>query len=700
MFNGYIYDIESDGFFFQSTRIWTICLKDLDDPTIKLVLNPFKDKDARQKFIDWHCRYDNPIVAGHYILGFDQFVMMKILGIEFTVGKDTILGKPCIFIDTLYLSQYIDPDADGHSLEAWGQRLGLEKIDFYQASIDAGIIIKGASEGDEFLQHSELMDVYCERDIDVNILLFHNLWKRFCEYYNVENRILPDHFKCGQKSFYLMSCQEFTGWKFDLDYARELASKIEVMMKDIEDNVLPKLPPRKLKKGEMKDYTMPMKPFKKDGTYSSHMLNFITKHNGVIKENNVVEFYGKDYNVESQVMLDVQLPMEIKDSQDLKEWFIEQNWKPTLWNYQRGADGKPMRDQKGKLIQTSPKIQEAGKICPNLESLDGELPKQIVKFLSLRNRLSVLTGWMNNWRLKFDGRIGASRTGITPTQRQKHSVIVNCPKASEKVLLGKEFRSLWIAEKGFKIAAGDAAALEGRVMGHYTWRYDNGETANELLNGDPHSKNAFAFYGDELKNLGFSLTSFDKEDPKFKPFRDKSKNGFYALLYGCSSPKLAGTLGLPESKGDKLLDRFWKANPATASLKENVTKFWETQGQKKWLPAIDGRRLVTRKKSALLNTLFQSCGAIAMDYALCFMDSWLGGIKFDEKKRPHYIYKSKIVRRIGYMHDELEYECEESIAEEVSKMIEKAIEKAGQHLKLSVPLAGEGKIGKNWKEVH
>ena len=49
-------------------------------------------------------------------------------------------------------------------------------------------------------------------------------------------------------------------------------------------------------------------------------------------------------------------------------------WQPSLWNYQRGPDGKPMRDPKTrKLIPTSPKIQEAGKICPNLMKLEGDL---------------------------------------------------------------------------------------------------------------------------------------------------------------------------------------------------------------------------------------------------------------------------------------------------------------------------------------
>lgn len=88
-----------------------------------------------------------------------------------------------------------------------------------------------------------------------------------------------------------------------------------------------------------------------------------------------------------------------------------------------------------------------------------------------------------------------------------------------------------------------------------------------------------------------------------------------------------------------------------------------------------------------------------MDYACCFLDMWLGGIKWKDRK-PYYLYKGYVIRRIGYMHDEVEFECEEAIAKAVAEMIEKAIEKAGQHLKLNVELAGEGKVGANWKEVH
>lgn len=378
-------------------------------------------------------------------------------------------------------------------------------------------------------------------------------------------------------------------------------------------------------------------------------------------------------------------------------------WIPSFYNFKRGPDNKPMRDPVTRqLIPTTPKIQEQGKICPNLEKMEGPLVKQVVKWLSLRNRLSVLEGWLSNDRLAYDGRIGAGRTGIAATHRQKHRVVVNVPKADPKVLLGYEFRSLWIAEDDMLIAAGDAAALEGRVQGAYAHKYDGGVTADELLKGDVHSKNANAFYGDIYEEVAqlYSSPDFDKENPKWKPYRNKSKNGFYAILYGAAAPKVASTLGIPERYGKKALDAFWEANPGTSKLKKEVEKYWESTGGKKYLPAIDGRILLTRKKSALLNTIFQSCGGITMDYAGMFMDKWLGRTHWDEKRRPYYVYKGYIVRRIGYFHDELEYECQAAIAEEVARLIEKSITKAGEYLKLKVPLAGEGKVGLNWREIH
>lgn len=704
MSNEIVFDIEADGFIFESTKVWTICLTHVQTKT-KIKINPFKENDAKQKFLDFIFSFGEcPSIVGHFILGYDCFVLQNILDIKFTVGKDTIENREVQFIDTLYLSMFLNPDRQGHSIEAFGEILGLEKIDWRAKAVELGLIERNTPDGAEFQQWHPEMDVYCDRDTDVNVLVLQYLKKEWKEVYGKDFSI-TDAFKCGQKSFYLMSCQELTGFKFDIEAAKKLALRIEEMMEEIRADVEPKLPPRDLKKSEQSFYTMPAKPYKKDMSYSSAWLKFVEKHNGRELEHSFEgdrwEFYGKEYFVEPGKILDIKLPMEMANQDQMKDWFIEQGWKPTLWNYQKDKNGKPVRDSKGKLIPTSPKIQETQKICPNLEAMEGPLVKQVVKWLSLRNRQSVLNGWLENPRLKMDGRIGAGRTGIAATHRQKHKVLVNVPKASEKVLLGKEFRSLWISEKGFKIAAGDAAALEGRVQGHYCYRYDNGETAEELLKGDVHSKNVVAFYGHEKDVQKFDIKSedFDKEHPVWKPYRDRSKNGYYACMYGCAGPKLASTLGLPVKMGEEKLAAFWDANPATKSLKENLEKYWTTVGKQKYLPAIDGRMLCTRKKSALLNTIFQSCGGISMDYALCFMDVWLGPMKWRDRK-PYYEYKGYIVRRIGYWHDEVEFEAEDPIADEIATMIEKAIEKAGQYLKIKVPLAGEGKVGINWKETH
>lgn len=57
--------------------------------------------------MDFCISEDNPTIISNG-LGFDIFVIMNILGIEFSVGKDSWDGKPCQWIDTflpLHVSQ-------------------------------------------------------------------------------------------------------------------------------------------------------------------------------------------------------------------------------------------------------------------------------------------------------------------------------------------------------------------------------------------------------------------------------------------------------------------------------------------------------------------------------------------------------------------------------------------------------------------
>lgn len=675
------YDIEADELYMKAKNVWVVHME--DNRGASLTLRPFtmKAADVKRKIVDFFFREENPIVVGHNILGYDMWMLWKHFDIAFRVGPSHIDGKPCDFFDTLYASRFLSPDQEQHSLAYWGERLGNQKIDFH-----------------EFSQWSQEMEDYCIQDVSVLRSIYRVLSNEMQDIYS---DLYPSCWKAEQKNQYLMDAQAYTGFAFDREAAELLVPKLEEHMERLRSEVEPQLPPREPNAGEAKQFTMPAKPFKKDGTFSSHMLNFLEKH-GITEydeEEKVIVLNSVQYPVQGGYVLPIKVPMLISNTDALKDYLISQGWSPTLWNFKKDARGKPIREN-GKLVQTSPKIQEAGKICPNLEAMELDIPRKVCTYLSLRNRLAVLQGWLQDERLAFDGRLSTSYTGITPTYRMKHSNVVNVPKAQDGVLYGKEFRSLFVAQEGNVIAAADAASLENRVGGHYVFRYDNGEYADLVLNGDSHSFNAKIFFKEETEGFDITSPDFDKDDPKFKPYRSKAKNGIYALLYGCSPPKLAKTLGKPESAGQELYDNFWKESVGLGLFREALLKYWEGHGQKKFVAGIDGRRIYTRSKHAVINSLWQSCGAIIMSYACCLMDAKLGGLVLDNLGRPCYNYRNTVVKRVGYFHDELEFECSPDVAEEIGQMIVDSIVKAGQMLKLKVELAGEAKIGANWKETH
>ena len=518
-------------------------------------------------------------------------------------------------------------------------------------------------------------------------------------------------YQASRLTYHRMGLQSDVGIRFDKERAQEVKDAIEAEMKAIEQEVEPKLPPRELKAAERKEYTIPARPFKKDGTLSAVMEKWVAKHGVRVLVRTrdgklFIEWIdGEEWPIEGSKELPGSKPMTLGNQEDIKNYLLDEGWKPTLWNYKKDDRGKPIRDESGKLIKTSPKMQENGKLCPNLEAMNGDLVKPIVKWLSLRNRHAVLSGWMDNPRLEYDGRLPGGSSGFAMTHRQKHSVIANLPKAEESVTYGREMRSVFVPRPGHGFVGYDASGLEGRVAGHYTHKYDGGAYAEELLNGDIHSKNAWAFYTEELLALGLDPTTPGlKDDPTFIPFRNKSKNGYYLLLYGGQAPRLAATLGLPPSRGEIAYEAFWEApvNQALKTLRDNVTRFWETKGEKKFIKAIDGRILRTRAKHALLNTLFQSCGAIVMDISHLFLEKMIGGgIQYDETGSPMMVYKGFRVYRVLYYHDEYLWEVPEPIAEEFAEMATRSITKAGEYLNLNVPLTGGYKISpNNYAEVH
>ena len=369
-----------------------------------------------------------------------------------------------------------------------------------------------------------------------------------------------------------------------------------------------------------------------------------------------------------------------------------------------------IRKQGRNLPASAQYTDQRGELCPNLGKLNAPVAKDIVKYLSLQNRRTTLksfdkdTGWLNNKRLGVDGRLPAGHSGITPTFRKKHTCCVNVPKPKDHVLLGKEFRGLFIAPEGYTNVGGDGTSIEALVASHYTLPFDGGLYASGVIDGTFHDNNA----------LNYSVVAGREIN------RDDGKNITYACLYGAQSKKISVMTSVSESRGQKIIDALWQNNPGLLAVKENIEKYWERTG-KKYVMGLDGRKVYTRSKHSLMNSLFQHAGALILDFAQCFVANKIQEEGLD-------------VQRWGEFHDESQfYESNKEIQiftfeekpeqirdnlryskpklDEVSNMwvqyyapvghlLDQGFLAAGKFFKTNVEFRAEYLCGPSWRECH
>jgi DNA polymerase I-like protein with 3'-5' exonuclease and polymerase domains len=334
------------------------------------------------------------VLCGHGVLSYDLPVLRRLAQLRFS-------GR---VVDTLTCTSLLWPDAEGgHSLEAWGKRLGVFKGD-YQGPWDV---------------YSERMGEYCKQDVAVTIRLWQHIKKELDSHdwsraLRLEHRIAE-----------IMHQQAVDGWKFDVEKAKQLVVDIDVEVAAI-DSQLETIINRKCKK---KGATVEA-PFKKDG-----------KHKAI-----VVERYGEEGCAHvagpySPVVFEFP---NLSSRDQLAELLQSYGWKPTEYT----ETGKP-------------KVTEE-----SLESAVGEAGSKIAKRFKLLKRRSEIEGWLENVRPdgRIEARAFPQ---ATPTGRMRHRNVVNVPKAHPKILYGHECRSLFTVGDGKTLVGVDASGLELRMLAHY-----------------------------------------------------------------------------------------------------------------------------------------------------------------------------------------------------------------------------------------
>lgn len=685
-------------------------------------------------------------IACHNLFGYDLRLWKKLSGIEYDMFKDpkcmgTIGDTQVNLYDTLSMSRVLYPDrplpngcpdsvlnpvtgkrdrVGPHGLLAWGYRVANKKVQIddwrnqplweYVNRVWEDVLINeltwqsliDESTGARWPDDKQFM--YKDKPEGMRQINWKNALRR---------RMLTD---------YLMIEQEIQGVPFNKHEAEKLRDRIDVMMKEIEEEVEPQLPLKEMTKSQQPKF--PANPFDGAGRISHHGWNWLEYKLGypvnrealefkgppktAFKGNGDVSAAGERYCIQNGVedpaampdfirsqikkentlvplppdlmekaiadlragkMPDLMVPMKISNQDDIKKYLIrDAGWKPTLWrvkdvtkdqfkktrddaeidglvrkyieelgeseykslilehlnnsdakfnisenkfDHRHGSDRvyeeifKKFR-RKARQLPTSPQLKDNfGKLCPNLEVIDVHLAKQIVKWLSLRNRRSVLdpidedkndTGLLNHPRLAIDGKLPARFSGITNTGRCKHTICANMPKPDPKVLLGKEMRGLWgVTDEYYQVGI-DGSNLEGMIAAWGAYQFDGGEYLRIMESGDAHARNAEAY----TKASGTLVT------------RNGGKGVTYGIMYGAQAAKIAAMLHISLDKAQAVIDAFWDSNFGLKGRKEWLENFWEATG-KRYIPGLDGRKIWTRSKHSLLNAFQQNGGASLFD---------------------------------------------------------------------------------------
>jgi DNA polymerase-1 len=349
-------------------------------------------------------------------------------------------------VDTILLSRLYNPSiSGGHSLSAWGQRLGYPKGDFTDYNAPAAQVFSHTEPAylediwtydriydEDVIEVIEIpakdvyrletteewqarMIVYAKQDVAITTKL-----KKHLEALLAKEGFTGDCVELEHKTAVELRRQRDTGFKLDIDKANLFYSELNTEMLDIDAEMQQLFPPI-ITKRYHKTSGKPLK----DG----------------------VERFNP--NSDQQV---------VKRLTELGAKFTEKT--------------------KGGAYSVS---YETLKVIGTPTALS------IAKYLKLTKLLGLVGSWLEN--VKEDGRVRGKVIGSGAiTGRMSHSKpnMAQIPSASKDPIYGKRCRECWIVEAGNKLVGFDASGLELRMLAHYMQDQDYIDT---ILNADIHIAN-------------------------------------------------------------------------------------------------------------------------------------------------------------------------------------------------------------------
>ena len=444
----------------------------------------------------------------HNGLGYDAPGLNKIVGTRLTTGD---------VVDTQLMSMLYSPSLDGgHSLAAWGKRIGFPKTEF-----------------NDFTRYTPEMEEYCINDTKLGKKVFLQLVLRMRDVGFTERGIELEH-----RSWALIKQQQRNGFAFDIKEAHILYSKL----REVEDELTTSI--RKAWPATLEFKQNYKKAKKKDGSYTKDYLRHIEQYPKVVLRND------ESYDVYEYVEFNIGSPPQ------RVEKLLELGWRNLPDEVTKG--GAPSPTKKGQLV---PSLVE---FC---ETSGKEEIKLIANWIEVNARATMINTWIEAYN-DSTGCIHGT-LWLANTLRYTHSKpnTANAPgvrtDSDGHPLLGRagawsyEARSLWRSrEPNTRCMVGvDAKGIQLRVLAHYL---NNPEFIKEVVDGDPHS------YNQEIG--GFRTRSI-------------AKTFIYAFLLGAGDAKVGQIIGGSQTDGKRTKSRFINNFPGLGNLLANLQRQVERAGR-------------------------------------------------------------------------------------------------------------------------
>jgi DNA polymerase I len=276
-----------------------------------------------------------------------------------------------------------------------------------------------------------------------------------------------------------------------------------------------------------------------------------------------------------------------------------------------------------------------------------------------------------------EGRLHTTFNQTATTTGRLSSTDPNLQNVPIRTELGREIRSCFVAEDGYKLISADYSQVELRLLAHIA----DEEALKEIFRRgeDVHTATCVQIFGVEP----------DAVDPGM---RSKAKMVNYGIVYGLSAFGLADRLQIPQEEAAEFIERYLSGFPKVREFIEATIVSATNEGSVKTLfgrirriPELRARQRQTRMLGERLavNMVIQGTAADVIKVAMVRCHEQLAAAGLD-------------TRLVLQIHDELLFEGPEAEMEQASEIVRREMAEA---FEIDPPLEVDLGVGDNWLDA-